>query len=59
MAFPPNWGTLVFTVVYKMPESGNQEEKDFLSRQAAEDYATTVKLLGGIAIVVPQPKDHL
>lgn len=47
-------GTTIYVVVYKLDADSPQEEKECITKEAADDYKKTVQLLGGIAIVQPK-----
>lgn len=43
--------TTYYLVIYRLNADSNQEEREFSTKPAAEDYMRTVHLLGGVAIL--------
>lgn len=46
--------TLVYIVTYKEPGDKIQQEKMFFTRAAANDFALTVELMGGVAVITEE-----
>lgn len=42
--------TVYYLVIFCLSPEHGQEEREFTTQPAAEDYVKTVKLLGGVAI---------
>lgn len=45
------WQTLVYIVTFRENNESPQREQKFFTRGAAEDFARTVMLVGGVAIL--------
>ena len=43
--------TINYLVIFRISADHEQEEKEFATKIAAEDYVKTVHLLGGVAIL--------
>lgn len=51
--------TLVFKVTYRVNQDEPQGIETFYTRKAAEDFALTVELLGGVYIISEDIEDGL
>lgn len=45
---------LIWVVTFKLNSDEPQQDKIFYTKRAAEDYAVTVSLMGGIAVVTEE-----
>lgn len=45
---------LIWVVTFKMNKDEPQQDKIFFTKRAADDYALTVELMGGIAVVTEE-----
>ena len=45
---------LIWVVTFKLNSDEQQQDKIFFTKRAADDYALTVELMGGIAVVTEE-----